>query len=67
MVFSKSSWESGELEYQIMQRNHPLLTLSLKFCQSEWFSSISFRILFRSSELGEKKATSYKIITGLDV
>jgi hypothetical protein len=30
---SKSSWESG-LEYQIMQRNHPLLTLSLKFCAS---------------------------------
>jgi hypothetical protein len=47
-----------------MQRNHPLLTLSLKFCASLNGLAQYLSNSFRSSELGEK-ATSYKIITGL--
>jgi hypothetical protein len=45
-----------------MQRNHPLLTLSLKFCASLNGLNI-FRILFRSSEL-ERKPQAIKLLPG---
>jgi hypothetical protein len=54
------------LEYQIMQRNHPLLTLSLKFCASLNGLAQYLSNSFRSSEL-ERKPQAIKIITGLDV